>query len=101
MISAVKRGSPVALTVVNYVVLVGYDLLGIHYIRHPLSLGRVALASFLSYAVGNSFWSVAGRFDHSIPVVFRWGLSSVEIVKLILLIAATFWIGLFFFSLAA
>ena len=50
----------VALTALNYVILVGYDWLAIRYIKHPMSLKRVALASFLGYAVGNNFGTLLG-----------------------------------------
>ncbi|MCH5376114.1 MAG: hypothetical protein JJ992_19255, partial [Planctomycetes bacterium] len=40
------------LTALNYMVLIGYDVLGVRYIGHPMSLRRIALASFVGYALG-------------------------------------------------
>ena len=37
------------LTILSYLVLTGYDVLALHYLRRPLTYGRIALASFISY----------------------------------------------------
>ena len=37
------------LTVLSYLVLTGYDVLALHYLRHPLKYGKIALASFVGY----------------------------------------------------
>lgn len=84
-----------ALTAVSYVILMGYDLLGTRYISHPMSIPRVALASFLSFTVGNSFGMLLGGSTIRYRLYSAWGLSSIEIVKLVLLVDVTFWIGLF------
>lgn len=94
-ISRVNLGLAAALTVANYTILIGYDLLGLRYIRQQMSFYRVALASFLSYAVGNSFGLLLGGTTIRYRLYSGWGLSSVEIVKLVLLLSVTFWIGLF------
>ena len=86
------------LTVLNYTVLIGYDLLGIRYIRHPIPFPRVALASFLGYAVGHSVGSLLGGSTIRYRLYTAWGLSAVEIVKLVLILSVTFWMG--FFALA-
>jgi len=43
-----------ALTILNYVVLTGYDVLALRYIRHPLAYGRIAVASFIGYALSHN-----------------------------------------------
>ncbi|MCA9124628.1 MAG: bifunctional lysylphosphatidylglycerol flippase/synthetase MprF [Planctomycetaceae bacterium] len=88
----------IGLTVFNYVVLVGYDWLAIRYIHHPMKLWRVALASFLGYAVGNNFGTLLGGSTIRFRLYTSWGLSAVEIVKLVFILSATFWIGLFALS---
>ena len=95
VISSRKLWAAAGLTVVNYVFLIGYDLLGIRYIRQQMSFSRVALASFLSYAVGNSFGMLLGGSTIRYRLYSAWGLSSIEIVKLVLLLSVTFWVGLF------
>lgn len=90
-----KLWAAAALTSVSYVILVGYDLLGIRYIQQTMSIPRVALASFLSFTVGNSFGMLLGGSTIRYRLYSAWGLSSIEIVKLVLLVGVTFWIGLF------
>ncbi len=84
-----------ALTITNYLVLVGYDWLGLRYIRHPMNLGRITLAAFLGYAVGNNFGTLLGGSTIRVRLYTAWGLSAEEIVKLVLMLSTTFWIGLF------
>lgn len=42
------------LTVVSYLLLTGYDALGLRYARHRLPYRRTALASFVGYAFSNT-----------------------------------------------
>ena len=86
------------LTVLNYAILVCYDWLGIWYIRHPMKFGRVALASFLGYAVGNNFGLLFGGSTIRYRLYSSWGLSTSDIVRLLFILAITFWIGLFALS---
>src|SRR4030095_2569414 len=44
----------IALTVVNYLVLTGYDLLAFAYIGRTLPRLRIALTSLLAYAIAHS-----------------------------------------------
>jgi len=85
----------ILLTVLNYAILVCYDWLGIWYIRHPMKFGRVALASFLGYAVGNNFGLLFGGSTIRYRLYSSWGLSTSDIVRLLFILAITFWIGLF------
>lgn len=86
------------LTILNYAILVCYDWLGIWYIRHPMKFGRVALASFLGYAVGNNFGLLFGGSTIRYRLYSTWGLSTSDIVRLLFILAITFWIGLFALS---
>ncbi len=88
----------ILLTLLNYAILVCYDWLGIWYIRHPMKFGRVALASFLGYSVGNNFGLLFGGSTIRYRLYSTWGLSAAEIVKLLFILAITFWIGLFALS---
>ncbi len=88
----------VLFTLVNYAILVCYDWLGIWYIRHPMKFGRVALASFLGYSIGNNFGLLFGGSTIRYRLYSTWGLSAAEIVKLLFVLAITFWIGLFALS---
>ncbi|MDA0657853.1 MAG: bifunctional lysylphosphatidylglycerol flippase/synthetase MprF [Planctomycetota bacterium] len=83
------------LTVLNYLILIFYDVLGVRYIGHSLQLVRVALASFLGYAIGNNFGTLFGGATIRYRLYSSWGLSAVDVMKLVLILGVTFWIGLF------
>src|SRR5262245_55183658 len=53
-IPARHLGLAVLLTVINYVVLMGYDFLAFAYIGKRLPARRIAMTSFLAYALSNS-----------------------------------------------
>ncbi|MGI9518402.1 MAG: phosphatidylglycerol lysyltransferase domain-containing protein, partial [Pirellulaceae bacterium] len=93
-----KLALAIVLTLANYAILVCYDWLGIWYIRHPMKFGRVALASFLGYSVGNNFGLLFGGSTIRYRLYSTWGLSAAEIVTLLFILAITFWIGLFALS---
>ena len=84
----------VGLTVLGYVALSGYDYIGFVYVRQRLSYPRVALASFLAYALSHNlgFGVVTGS-----AVRYRmysgWGLEPVDVVRVIALCGVTFWLG--------
>ncbi len=94
-ISSTKVWLAVGLTLLNYVILVGYDVLAIRYIRQIMSFPRIALASFLGYAVGNNFGTLLGGSTIRLRLYTAWGLTAVDILKLVLILSVTFWIGLF------
>ena len=98
---ATLRGLPPAhvafalgLTVVNYVVLTAYDVLGLRYVHHPLPYRRSALASFVGYAV-----SIA--LGHAVltggAVRYRlyggWGVPREAIAKVVAFCGLAFWVG--------
>jgi len=82
------------LTVLSYSVFVGYDLLGLRYVGHPLPLARVALVSFVSTAFSTAlgFPLLTGG-----PVRFRlysmWGVPLGAIAKTLAFWSLTFWLG--------
>ncbi len=92
---ATQLGCAVLLTCVSYVILFAYDVLGLWYIRHPMAWHRVALAAFLGHAVGNNFGTLLGGSTIRLRLYTAWGLSALDIFKLMLLLSFTFWIGLF------
>jgi phosphatidylglycerol lysyltransferase len=86
----------VFLTVASYVVLTGYDALGLHYIGRKLPYPRVAFAAFEGFAFSQSF-SGAGLTGASIR--FRlytgWGLGPAEIAAVVVFNSLSFWFGYF------
>ncbi|MGE5198090.1 MAG: UPF0104 family protein, partial [Rhodospirillaceae bacterium] len=69
-----------ALTAVNYAALTGYDLLAFAYIGKTLPRARIALTSFLAYAISNNvgFAMLSGA---SVRYRFytRWGVTADEL----------------------
>jgi phosphatidylglycerol lysyltransferase len=85
-----------ALTALNYLVLTCYDQLAFVYVRRKLSRSRIALASFVGYALSNSigFAMISGA-SARYRFYSRWGLSGEEISRIVLFYTSTFWLGLF------
>jgi phosphatidylglycerol lysyltransferase len=83
------------LTAVAYAVLPGYDAIALAYVDHPLAARRIALGSFIAYALSHSlgFPLLSGG-----PVRYRfwsaWGLSTSEIAQAISFAGGTFIIGM-------
>jgi phosphatidylglycerol lysyltransferase len=83
------------LTVLNFVVLGGYDALGVRYAGRPLPVRRTALASFLGFSFSQAlgFPLLTGA-----PLRFRlytgWGLSAPEVARVVGFSTLTFWLGL-------
>jgi len=86
----------IALTVVNYLVLTGYDLLAFAYIGRALPRLQIALTSLLAYAIANSvgFAMLSGA---SVRYRFytRWGITAEELSRIVFSYSVTFWLGLF------
>lgn len=82
-------------TLLNYAVMIGYDWLAVHLIDHVLKFRQVAIVSFLYYSFSNTLGSVFGGTPIRVRLYASWGMSSPEIVRMILLIATAFWMGLF------
>lgn len=95
-----QLGLATTLTCLSYGVLVGYDWIGVQAIGQTLPLGRIALASFLGYSASNNFGTLLGATTIRLRMYTAWGLSAIEIVKLLIVLSLTFWIGLFGLSSA-
>jgi phosphatidylglycerol lysyltransferase len=85
----------IGLTCLNYLILMGYDLLGVTYLGQKIPWPRVAFGSFLGCAVGNNLGNLLGGSTVRYRLYSAWGLSAVDIVRLVLILTVTFWIGLF------
>ena len=83
------------LMVINYLILVGYDVLAIRWVGAHLPLWKITWASFTSYVFSYNFG--ATLFGTSIRWRFysAWGISLVKILELLLILGLTFWFGLF------
>ena len=86
----------VLLTLLNYLLLTGYDTLAVRYLRQTLSYRKTALVAIISYAISNSvgFALLSGS-----AIRYRfystWGLSAAKIAQIITFCNLSFWLGLF------
>jgi phosphatidylglycerol lysyltransferase len=86
----------VALTLLNYLVLTGYDWLALKYIKRSLDYNRVALASFISYAFSQNLgFGILTGGSLRYRMYSAWGVSGLEITNIVAFCALTFWIGIF------
>lgn len=83
----------VLLVVLNYIVLVGYDWLAVRAIHRRLPLPRVALVSFTGCAVSYNLGALLGGTTVRYRLYSAWGFHPLDIVRLVLMLAVTFWIG--------
>ena len=70
------------LTAVNYGILVGYDFLAVRYVREPLALWKVALASFTGYACSYNIGATLAGTSVRYRLYSAWGMSSLKISSL-------------------
>ena len=83
-----------ALTALNYLVLTGYDALGLRYARHPLAHHRIVFASFVGYAVSNNLgFALLTGASLRYRLYSRWGVPIAEIAKVVGFGATTIWVG--------
>jgi phosphatidylglycerol lysyltransferase len=93
--SRLRLAAALALTVLNYAVLTTYDLLAFVYIRKPLARARVALASFVAYAVANNVgFSMLSGASVRYRFYTRWGVTAEDLSRIVFFYATTFWLGL-------
>jgi phosphatidylglycerol lysyltransferase len=88
--------SAIALTLLNYLLLTGYDTLAVKYINQSLAYKHTALVAIISYAISNSvgFALLSGS-----AIRYRfysaWGFSTAKIAGIITFCNLSFWLGLF------
>lgn len=84
------------LTAGSYLIMTGYDILALRYIRHPMEMAKTALASFLGYAFSNNigFSMIAGA-SIRYRLYSAWGLSALEITQVVVFCATSLWLGFF------
>jgi phosphatidylglycerol lysyltransferase len=84
------------LTLLNYAVLTLYDFIALAYIGKQLPQRKIAITSFLAYAVANNvgFAMLSGA---SVRYRFysRWGITAGDLSRIVFSYSVTFWLGLF------
>ena len=87
------------LTSVNYVIMTGYDVLALRYVRHSLSYAKTALASFIAYAFSNNIGlSMLAGASVRYRLYSAWGLTAFEVTKVVAFCTVTLWLGFFVVS---
>ena len=84
-----------ALTILSYLTLTAYDVLGLRYVGKPLSYRRTAFASFISYVFSHNIGlSLFGGLAFRYRIYAAFGLSAGEVTKVAVFCGFTFWLGL-------
>ncbi len=87
----------IALTILSYAILVGYDALALRQLGRSPGLARTAFASFTAYVLS---YNVGLAVISGTAVRFRlysaWNYTRAEIARIVVFTSATFWVGLFF-----
>ncbi len=85
----------VLLTTLNYLVLTGYDALAFRYVGRNLEYGRIAFASFIGYAFSNNIgMSMLAGSSVRYRLYTSWGLSVLDVTKMVAFSTLTLWLGL-------
>jgi len=84
----------ISLTVLDYIVLTGYDWLSLRYIKHPLKYSRIAFASFVGYAFSHNMTFLGGSAIRY-RIYSMLGVSAAKVAALVAFCAVTFWLGFF------
>jgi len=83
------------LTVINFLILVGYDWFAGRWVGEKnLSLRKIALASFTGYAFSYNFGSTLFGTSIRYRLYSAWGVPLVKILELLVILGLTFWFGL-------
>ncbi len=84
-----------AVTGADYLLLSGYDLLALRYVRRALPLGRVVFTSFIAYAFGNNVGlSLVSSSSVRVRLYSQWGVPSGDIARIVAFTAVQLWAGL-------
>lgn len=84
-----------AATVGSYLCLTGYDWLALRWIDRPVTYRRIALASFVSYALANNLgFGVLSGGAVRYKLYGGWGLGVAEVAKIIGFVALTTTLGM-------
>ena len=82
-------------TAADYLLLSGYDLLALRYAGRTLPLPQVVFTSFVSYAFGNNVgFALLSSGSVRLRLYSQFGLSALEVGKIIGFTASQLWAGL-------
>ncbi|MCX5882859.1 MAG: hypothetical protein NTU74_13970, partial [Deltaproteobacteria bacterium] len=86
----------VVLTVFNYIVLAGYDLLALRYTGHDqIPVFKILAASLISYSISNNTghaWAAGGSVRYRF--YSAWGIPGWDVLKISLFLTVTYFLGI-------
>ena len=85
----------VGLVVLNYLILTGYDLIAVRYLKKQLPLRRIMIGAVVGYAMSNVFGWIFGGTTVRYRLYSSWGFSFREFVAFVSILSLTFWLGMF------
>lgn len=83
------------LVVLNYLILTGYDLIAVRYLKKSLPLRKVMTGAVVGYAMSNVLGWIFGGTAVRYRMYSSWGFSFKEIVAFVSILSLTFWLGMF------
>jgi len=85
----------IGITIINYLILVGYDYLAVRFVGERLALWKVALASFAGYACSYNIGATLAGTTIRYRLYSAWGVPTLKILQLLVILGLTFWFGVF------
>lgn len=86
----------ILLTVINYIVLAGYDILALRYTGHSrIPAAKVLAASLISYSISNNTghaWASGGSVRYRF--YSAWGVPGWDVLKISLFLTITYFLGI-------
>lgn len=87
------------LTASSYLALTGYDYLAFRYVKKDVPYARIGPASFIGYAFSNNIGlSLITGGSVRYRIYSSWGLSGLDITKIVAFCGLTLWCGFLFIS---
>lgn len=85
----------VLITAINFVVLTGYDLIAVRYLKKELPLRKIMVGAIIGYALSNVLGWMIGGTAIRFRLYASWGFRLIEIIALVSILSVTFWLGMF------
>ncbi len=94
LIPAGRVVAALLLTAAGYAMMTTYDLLALRFLKQPLACAKIAMAAFVGAAFSNNigFSMIAGA-SVRYRLYTSWGLSALEITKVVFFCTLTLWLG--------
>ena len=91
-----RIAAAILLTAAGYGIMTTYDLLALRYLKQTLAYGKVAMAAFVGAAFSNNIGlSMIAGASVRYRLYTSWGLSALEITKVVFFCTLTLWLGFF------